>query len=295
MSNKAAIRAAFDHAAPGYDAAAVLQREVADRMADKLSIVKLAATTVLDAGCGTGYGGPLLAQVFPAAQLIELDLAPGMLRAARLRQPAGPSRLWGKLKGQRFPLQICGDIEALPLADESVDVIWSSLTLQWCETPDAFLAEALRVLRPGGLLMFSTLGPDTLKELRVAFAGVDDEAHVNRFIDMHDLGDALGNGGFAGTVVEMERIVMTYANVREVLVDLKGIGAQSLRDGRRAGLMGKTAWRTMEATYEGFRQNDVLPATYEVIYGHAWKPETRPSKVQADGSQVIEFKPRPKS
>lgn len=290
MIDKATIRAAFDQAAESYDAAAVLQREVVDRMLDKLAIMQLAPQRVLDAGCGTGYASPLLSRRFPEAQLIEFDLAPTMLRVASSRHPAGAQRLLARIKGKKTPWQVCGDIETLPLASASVDCIWSSLALQWCETPDRAFAEALRVLRPGGLLLFSTLGPNTLHELRTAFASVDGHAHVNRFIDMHDLGDALGRAGFAAPVMEMENLVMTYDSVREVLADLKGIGAHSVRDGRRAGLMGKSAWRAMEANYERFRGDGVLPATYEVIYGHAWKSDSGSAKTLPDGRQVIEFR-----
>ncbi|MDR3412687.1 MAG: malonyl-ACP O-methyltransferase BioC [Formivibrio sp.] len=294
MIDKQTIRAAFDQAASSYDAAAVLQREVVDRMLEKLSIMKLAPQHVLDVGCGTGYAGPLLLQRFPDARLIELDLAPSMLLQARLRHPTG-SRHWiARLKGKKLPWQICGDAEALPLASASVDCIWSNLALQWCETPDQAFAECFRVLRPGGLFLFSTLGPNTLNELRTAFAGVDGQAHVNRFIDMHDLGDALGRAGFAAPVMEMENLVMTYDTVREVLADLKGIGAHSVRDGRRTGLMGKSAWREMEAGYEKFRNKGLLPATYEVLYGHAWKSDSDSRKSLPDGRQIIEFKVMPK-
>lgn len=292
VNEKMTIRAAFDAAAASYDAAAVLQREVVDRMLERLSIVKLVPQQILDAGCGTGYAGSSLQARFPQAELIEFDLAPAMLRIARSRRPTGVRRLLAGLQGRRLAVQVCGDIESLPFADASVDFVWSSLVLQWCETPDRAFAECLRVLRPGGLFMFSTLGPDTLKELRAAFSEVDGYPHVNRFIDMHDLGDALGRTGFAAPVMEMENLVMTYSGVRDVLNDLKGIGAHSLREGgRRSGLMGRQAWRRMEAGYERFRLEGLLPATYEVIYGHAWKPEN-PPKTLPDGRQVIEFRSR---
>lgn len=293
MTDKLTVRSSFDQAAETYDASAALQREVVERLAERLQVLKLEPTHMLDVGCGTGYAGSFLAQRFPSAQLLELDLAPGMLRAARSRQPKGWRRWWSQVRGHRFPLQVCGDVEALPLADESVDLIWSSLALQWCDTLDQAFSECLRVLKPGGLLLFSTLGPDTLKELRLAFAGVDGHAHVNRFIDMHDVGDALARVGFASPVMEMEMLTVTYDTVRAVMRDLKGIGAQSVRDGRRGGLMGKTAWRAMEANYERFRlEGGQLPASYEVLYGHAWKADANASRNQVDKVQTIRFQPR---
>lgn len=288
MSDKRLVRSAFDQAADTYDASAALQREVVERMVERLEVVKLEPLRMLDIGCGTGYAGPFLAKRFPRAASIELDLAPGMLRAARARQPAGWKRWLSALQGKRFPVQVCGDVEALPLASESVDLVWSSLALQWCDTLDQAFSECLRVLKPGGLFLFSTLGPDTLKELRQAFADIDGHAHVNRFIDMHDVGDTLARVGFSSPVMEMEMLTMTYGTVRDVLRDLKGIGAHSLRDGRRSGLMGKAAWRAMEANYERFRIDGLLPSSYEVLYGHAWKPQ---GKRAASGVQNIEFYP----
>ncbi|WP_432721352.1 malonyl-ACP O-methyltransferase BioC [Jeongeupia wiesaeckerbachi] len=290
-TDKAAIRASFDAAASSYDAAAVLQREVADRMAERLDLVRIQPQRVLDAGCGTGYMGKALQTRYPDAQLVELDLAPAMLQIARERHAgAGLKKLLARFERNR-PVQLCGDIEALPLADASVDLIWSSLAIQWCNTPDATFREFLRVLKPGGLLMFSTLGPDTLKELRAAFDGVDGYNHVNRFIDMHDLGDALSHSGFSTPVMDMETLTMTYPDVRAVMQDLKGIGAHNVTEGRRRGMMGKTAWQRVTAQYEAFRRDGALPCSYEVVYGHAWKPEHAP-KVRADGAQVIEFRPR---
>ncbi|SFN53202.1 malonyl-CoA O-methyltransferase [Formivibrio citricus] len=290
MSDKSLVRSAFDQAADTYDASAALQREVVERMAEKLEIVKLEPLRMLDVGCGTGYAGPFLEKRFPKAELVELDLAPGMLRATRARQPGGWKRWLAELQGKRFPVQVCGDVEALPLASESVDLVWSSLALQWCDTLDQAFSECLRVLKPGGLFLFSTLGPDTLKELRQAFAGIDGHAHVNRFTDMHDVGDTLARVGFSSPVMEMEMLTMTYETVRDVLRDLKGIGAHSLRDGRRSGLMGKAAWRAMEASYERFRTDGFLPSSYEVLYGHAWKPHGEPAAT--DKAQVIDFHPR---
>ncbi|MGL4604186.1 MAG: malonyl-ACP O-methyltransferase BioC [Iodobacter sp.] len=290
-TEKAAMRAAFDKAAASYDAAAVLQREVADRMFERLDYIKINPAAVLDAGCGTGYCAPQLQNLYKEAQLIELDLAPGMLQVARAKQGGGLKQLWASWRGQT-PAYLCADIEALPLADESVDLIWSSLTLQWCNEPDAAFAEFTRVLKPGGLLMFATLGPDTLKELRSAFATVDSSQHVNRFIDMHDLGDALVKNGLSTPVMDMEYLTMTYGSAKEIMQDLKDIGAHNVASGRSRGMLGKTAWQKVVAGYEAFRRDGVLPCTYEVVYGHAWKPLTKPARKNADGSQIIEFRPR---
>ncbi|WP_255991354.1 malonyl-ACP O-methyltransferase BioC [Chitinolyticbacter albus] len=290
-TDKAAMRVAFDKAAGSYDAAAVLQREVADRMAERLDYIKLAPSRVLDAGCGTGYASPMLRARYPEAQLVELDLAPGMLQVARQKGQGGMLQRWLHLFERNRVLQVCGDVERLPLADASVELIWSNLTLQWCNTPDAVFAECFRVLKPGGLLMFSTLGPDTLKELRAAFDGIDGYSHVNRFIDMHDLGDALVKAGMATPVMDMEQITLTYPDAKAVMRDLKAIGAHNVTEGRNRGLMGKAAWQQVVAQYERFRHAGELPCSYEVVYGHAWKPEPRPGQL-ADGRQVIEFRPR---
>ncbi|WP_157670584.1 malonyl-ACP O-methyltransferase BioC [Chitinibacter sp. GC72] len=291
-TQKSAIRASFDKAAAHYDAAAVLQREIVDRMFERLELIRLTPQRVLDAGSGTGYAVPKLQQRFGAAQLIELDLAHSMLCVSRDKQMgSGVKKLFRQLS-QRQPAQVCSDIERLPFADNSIDLIWSSLTLQWCNTPDAAFAEFRRVLKPGGLLMFATLGPDTLKELRTAFAGVDGYEHVNRFIDMHDLGDALVQQGFATPVMDMEYITLTYQDARSVMNDLKGIGAHNSMHGRRTGMFGKQAWQRVQAQYETLRRDGKLPCTYEVVYGHAWKNEPKAPKQLADGSQIIEFRPR---
>ena len=293
-TDKSRVREAFDRAAHSYDGAAVLQREVSDRMSERLDYIRHAPLRILDAGSGTGYGAVGLRSRYPDAQVIELDLAPSMLQVSRQKQQAAPrGGLLGRLFRKAEPWQLCADIEQLPLASASEDMVWSSLAIQWVNTPDQVFAEFHRALRVDGLLMFATLGPDTLCELNHAFAGIDGHTHVNRFIDMHDIGDALVRTGFATPVMDMEKIVLTYDDIKGVMHDLKGIGAHNVTQGRKTGLMGKTAWRDITARYDALRRDGKLPATYEVVYGHAWKPAQRPSRKLDDGSQIIEFQPRP--
>ncbi|UTH75597.1 malonyl-ACP O-methyltransferase BioC [Chromobacterium sp. IIBBL 290-4] len=288
-TDKARVRASFEKAAASYDSAAVLQREVSDRMAERLDYIKHQPALILDAGAGTGYGAAQLRERYPQARVLELDLAHAMLLASRERGRAGEGLL-KKLFKPSPPWQVNADIEKLPLADSSVDMIWSNLTIQWINVPDKMFAELRRVLKPDGLLMFSTLGPDTLSELRDAFGGVDGATHVNQFIDMHDIGDALMRAGFAEPVMDMEKIVLTYDNAKSVMRDLKAIGAHNATAGRGRGLMGKEAWRKVEEAYERHRRDGKLPASYEVVYGHAWKGTGKKlAKMSDDGRQVIEF------
>ncbi|MCB5194974.1 malonyl-ACP O-methyltransferase BioC [Deefgea salmonis] len=288
-NQKDRIRSAFDKAASSYDAAAVLQREVVERLFDRLAVINLAPKVILDAGSGTGHARSFLRQRFSDAQYIELDLALNMLKASQAK--TSTLKQWLSVFDKNKTNSICADIEHIPLADESVDLIWSSLTLQWCNTPDAAFKEFNRILKPGGVIIFATLGPDTLKELRSAFAGIDGHQHVNQFIDMHDLGDALVKHGLTMPVMDMEYITMTYAKVKDVMQDLKHIGASNKMDGRPNGLLGKAAWLKIQAQYEAFRRDGVLPCTYEVVYGHAFKP-TPKNNARPDGSQIINFRPR---
>lgn len=287
-SIKRAIRLSFQRAADRYDEAAFLQHEVARRLDDHLDGVKIEPQRILDAGCGTGFGTSLLRARYPRADVVGLDLAEAMLHQAAARQRGS---VWEKLRARlisKVPnfVPLCGDIEHLPLARASCDMAWSSLALQWVGDLQASFKEMQRVLKPGGLLIFASFGPDTLKELRAASAGVDGYHHVNRFIDMHDVGDALVHAGFSNPVMEMEQITLTYADLPALLRDLKTIGAHTVLEGRRQGLMGKSAWRRLLLNYEKFRQDARLPATYEVVYGHAWAE--RAQKLE-DGRQIIEF------
>jgi malonyl-CoA O-methyltransferase len=187
----------------------------------------------------------------------------------------------------RLPARVCADIEQLPFAADHFDLLWSNLALQWVGDLEASLRGLHRVLKPGGLLMFSTFGPDTLKELREAFAGLDTHAHVNRFVDMHDIGDMLVHAGYSHPVMEMERLTLTYAELKSLLRELKAIGAHTVLGDRRVGLMGRHEWQRLSQNYERFRRDGRLPATYEVIYGHAWAGKK--DRLE-DGRQVIEWK-----
>jgi len=279
LIDKRQVRRAFSRAALQYDAAAVLQREVCSRMLERLDYIKLQPARVLDAGSGTGWGTRQLAQRYPAAQVVALDIALGMLHAAR-----DQSGWWRKLFSGARQNVLCADIEALPLAANSMQLIWSNLAVQWCNDLPATLVELQRVLQTEGLLMFSTFGPDTLKELRAAFHGADNYNHVNRFADMHDIGDMLLAAGFAEPVMDMEYITLTYDDVKAVMQDLRSIGAHNATAGRPQGMMGKTAWSMVLQNYEALRRDGKLPATFEIIYGHAWKPQ--PKNI-ADGRAII--------
>jgi malonyl-CoA O-methyltransferase len=286
----AEIRRAFGRAAAHYDAHAVLQREVGDRLLERLDFVSMRPARVLDLGCGTGYGAAHLHSRYGDAELCALDLAPAMLDAARARLP---QPRWLQRARELFapraapPMHlVCADMERLPLTDGSVNLVWSNLALQWARDLDATLRGLHRVLAPGGLLMFSTFGPDTLKELRAAFATLDDAPHVNRFIDLHDIGDMLIHAGFAAPVMEMEMLTLTYADLKTLMHDLKAIGAHNAATTRARGLFGKSAWARLQQAYESQRVDGRLPASYEVIYGHAWAGDkTR----REDGRAVIHF------
>jgi malonyl-CoA O-methyltransferase len=181
--------------------------------------------------------------------------------------------------------RVCADAQSLPLADASVDLIVSNLLLQWCD-PEAALAEFRRVLTPDGLLSFSSFGPDTLRELRSAWAEADMHSHVHQFIDMHDLGDALVRNGFAAPVLDVERFTLRYLDVRKVAADLKATGAHNATAGRAKGLTGPRKFAAMQAAYENFRQDGRLPATYEVVFAHAWVPAPTARRAAGEATHV---------
>lgn len=263
--DKDAARRSFDQAAAGYDEVAVLQREMADRMLERLDYIRLEPRRVLDLGTGTGYAIPELQRRFGQARILALDFAPAMLRLAREQ-------------GDRRapPLCVCADAEALPLAGAGLDLIFSNATLQWCNDLPRTFGECLRILRPGGLLLFTTFGPDTLWELRDAWATVDGHSHVSPFPDMHDVGDALVRARFADPVMDAERLTVTYEKARDLMRDLKILGAHNATSARPRGLTSRHRLAAMERAYETHRRDGRLPASYEILYGLAWAPEQTP-------------------
>lgn len=270
------LRAAFDRASAGYEAAADLQARVSAELLERLTAFDFAPRVVLDLGCGTGRVTRELKRRYPRALVIALDLSPGMLREARRHQG-----LW-----RRFA-RVCGDALRLPLAGSSVDLVYSSLVLQWCEPLGQALAEVRRVLKPSGFFAFSTFGPDTLKELRAAWARADGLSHVNRFLDMHDVGDAIAHSGLAEPVLDVERVELGYPDTLSLMRDLKAIGAHNVTAGRPRTLVGKARLRRMTDAYEAFRRGGALPATYEVIYGASWGAAGAPAAASHAGEVLI--------
>ena len=283
----AQVRRAFERAAAAGGDAAVLQREVERRMFERLDYIRLRPHRVLDSGCGVGHGLKLLRRRYPEADFLGVDFAPGVLGEAKREESLfeRARRLVRRLVSGSGRSYLCADFARLPLRAASVDMVWSNLALAWAGDPLAALREVHRVLIPGGLLMFSSYGPDTLKELKAAFGAGSAARHVHSFIDMHDLGDMLVASGFAAPVMDMEVITLTYSEVPALLRDLKASGETCAAHDRQRSLMGRRAWERMLASYERERKEGRLPATIEVIYGHAWKSEPRTT---VDGRRIIE-------
>ena len=266
-----AARRRFERAAARYEGAARLETEVGSRLRERLDYVKIAPRRILDAGSGTGRESRALAQRFPGKEVIALDYALAMLPRAGLFDR------WLR----RAPLPLCADLASLPLADASVELVWSNMALHWVSDPLAAMREFSRVLAPDGLVMFSTLGPDALKELRSAAAA----SRVHAFTDMHDLGDMLVAAGLTHPVMEMEVITLDYGNGARLLEDLRASGQTNARADRRRGLSGRAFGAQLRAALERSPR-----ITYEVVYGHAWKPAPRRDSADPKVKTVRVFK-----
>jgi malonyl-CoA O-methyltransferase len=270
--DKAAIRQSFDRAAPTYDHYAVLQREVESRLLERIEFQRHKPDVILDLGCGTGSGSRTLAGQNPQANVIALDWAPAML-----------ARVAAEGKADNHPksgLQpVCADMHALPFAARSVDLIFSSLALQWSYDLPAIFREFRRIMKANAMLVFTCFGPDTLFELKQSWRVVDELPHVNDYPDMHDIGDELLAAGFREPVMDTERLTLEYPDVMSLMREIKGIGAHNVASQRQHSLTGKSRLKAMMQAYEQFRHDDRYPASYEVIYGTAFAPaEGQPVK-----------------
>lgn len=269
------VRRAFARAAKTYSAHAVLQHTVEQRLLERLEYVQTEPARVLDLGCGPGGAAAAMRRRWKSAHVVALDLALPMLRRIK------PGWL-------RPVARVNADARALPFADASVDLLFSNLCLQWIDDLPALFDEFRRVLRPGAYLALSTFGPDTLHELRAAWASVDRAPHVSGFADIAVAGDALLHAGFRDPVLDSEHFTLTYDDAGALMRELKAIGATNADAARPRGLTGKTHWRRMLEAYESCRRDGVLPATYEVIYAHAWAPHPGQPR-RSRGGEVASF------
>lgn len=262
------VRHAFGRAAPGYERHDALQREVQARLLERLDYYEGTPKLVVDIGSGTGRGAAALRKRWRKARVIAIDIALPMLRAAR--RHAGLLNPFAR---------VCADARALPLPDQSVDVLHANLCVQWCGPPQPLFEEFARVLKPGGFLAASSLGPDTLKELRGAWAEADAHPHVSGFLDIQDLGDAAFAAALREPVLDVDRIITRYRDPRDLLRELKGLGFTNADTRRVRGLTGKARFARMLQAYEKERRDGTIPATWEVIELHAWgAPEWIPRR-----------------
>jgi malonyl-CoA O-methyltransferase len=271
------VRAAFNRASPHYDAASAVITELRNRLLERLDVVRLAPARVLDLGAGTGVGTRALKERYPKAEVVALDSAQHMLQHARVG--------WFR-KFER----VCADAAALPLIDDAFELVFSHLMLPWCNLLDVVFAETARVLRPGGLFLFTSLGPDTGRELRQLWRNLDDAVHVHAFIDMHDVGDALLRNGFADPVLDVEYVTVTYPTLSQLVDEARQLGVTNLAAGRPRGLTSRAKAQRLRTSYDELRRDNQLPVTLEVVYGHAWiserKRRTGPQEVRIPVNRI---------
>ncbi len=277
--DRRAVARAFRKAAGSYAREDFLHAEIRSRLMERLDVVRLEPQVVLDLGAGPPEATAPLARRYPESRLLALDLVPEML--------GQPTQVWSR---------ICADAARLPLADASVDLVVAGMLLHWCADAAAVLTQARRVLRYPGLFLFSTLGPDTLREFRSAWPRTEPYSHTLAFADMHNIGDALVRSGFVEPVVDGERLTITYPDIARLVTELRGVGAADLSPGRRRTLTGRARWTAMTESYERRRNvSGALPVTVEVICGHAWvdDPARRPPGPDGEYSVPIErLRPR---
>ncbi len=261
MNPKTEICNAFNEHAFHYEQAAKVQSEIGNRLFQRLDYLKINPRFILDLGCGPGIFTILLKKKYPKAVILGIDIAYKMLLQAKQKQT-----FWRKW------FLVNADMATLPFMDGLFDLVFANQVIHW-GTLTSLMRELNRVMSPNGCFMFSTLGPDTFKELKQAWSSVDKYAHINSFMDMHDIGDCLLRERFLDPVVDMEYLTVHYRNLKELISSLKAQGVRNINPDRNQGLTAKGHWRDFARNYESFLIKDKYPLTYEVVYGHAWKGE----------------------
>jgi malonyl-CoA O-methyltransferase len=271
--DKQLARRRFDAAARSFDDAAFIHEEARARLIERLGFMHLNPAVAVDLGSARAHGARLLRRRYPAALLVAIDSSRAMLTRAEAPVSERITRL-------------CADAEQLPLASRSIDLLFANLVLPWCR-PERLFAEVGRVLSRDGLFVFSTLGPDTLAELRRAWARIDSDIHVHGFIDRHDLGDMLVRAGFAEPVMDVDRITVTYPDLGALAADLRAVGARNAAPGRRRSLTGRGRWRRVEALLGSRAAAGRLSVTVELIFGQAWGLDAIARRIDAGGEVAI--------
>ncbi len=272
LLNPRTVRLAFDRVASLYDGHAALEQEVASRLLDRLEFHRLTPQRIVDLGCGTGQASAGLKNRFRKAEVIGLDSSPAMLVQLRRK-----SRVLRRLRA------VCADMSALPLADQSSELLFSNLALQWCPDPAALFTEFRRVLTPGGMLLFSSFGPGSLRELRAAWVAADGTAQTMEFVDILQVGDALMAAGFQEPVMDAERITVSYPDIDSLVRELKATGTSGFLQGQSSL---EEAKGELEKAYEPFRKEGRYPVTYEIIYGTAFGPQQGQPRKTSQGDVV---------
>lgn len=287
----AQLRLRYNRSAPYLHKVAAIDRHVSDNMLQRLPFIIHQPLQIVDVGAGLGMDATRLAVLYPDAHILALDIAEELLKTGQEKAQKEKS-LFQKIKTFRrvSPISyIAGDMANLPFASASIDMIWSNLALPWQSTPDAFFAECRRVLRPNGLLMFSTFGVDSMAGIKQAFQSIDAYPASHEFIDMHDLGDALLQHGFYNPVIDVERLTLTYPDVPRLVQDFRENAATNLHPKRRRGLLTPRSWQKVLLAFESLRgQDGLIPIGVEVVYGHAWRGEEKSGK-PSSSEQIIQF------
>lgn len=259
------ISKSFNQCAMSYELAAKAQLEIGRRLFERLDYLNIAPQRILDLGCGPGQFSLELARIYPKAHVIGLDFAQRMLIQARGKQSW--RRKWSLMNA---------DMLKMPFCDGAFDLIFANQVIHWAHSLPALMRELNRVMSAKGCLMFTTLGPDTFREIKIAWQNINAFSHVNVFADMHDVGDCLMAEHFLDPVIDMEYLTVHYESLPALITALRTQGVKHINVERNKGLTGKASWKQFENNYDAIRtEHHKYPLTYEVIYGHAWKGEQR--------------------